>query len=488
MKMMSSAGQYGLALVLAVVTIAAGAPEAPVADAAKDADWNAVRALVVQGTDVNTPRGDGSTALHWASYWDNGEIADLLIQAGADVNAVTDLGVTPLWAASENGSPGMVARLLRAEANPNTALRSGETPLMTAARTGDPEVVRLLLVDGADHHAATRDGPRGQQTALMWAVAQQHPAVVEVLLEYGADVHARTSVFTQTFKTTRQTANNGTACVPREECNIVDVQQGGYTPILFAARVGDLASARLLLAAGADVNDVAPQGTSALVVAAHSGHGDVGRLLLEHGADPNAAGAGYTPLHGAILQKDARLVAALLAAGVDPETPLAAATPTRRDAVDYYFHPSFVGATPFWLAARFRSAEIMRLLAEYGADPLFVHIPQYWTSDRQNFGRQVFVSEGETTALMAAVGIGGLDPILAIEHRARVAEDARVGTLRPDPAVVAAMTLEAVKAAVEMGVDVNKANFNGQTALRTAEGVGYDAVVEYLVEHGATIN
>ena len=174
MKLMSSAGQYGLALALAVVTIAAGAPEAPVADAAKDADWTAVRALVVQGTDVNTPLGDGSTALHWASYWDNGEIADLLIQAGADVNAVTDLGVTPLWAASENGSPDMVARLLRAEANPNAAHRSGETPLMTAARTGDPEVVRLLLVDGADVDAATRDGPRGQQTALMWAVAQQH--------------------------------------------------------------------------------------------------------------------------------------------------------------------------------------------------------------------------------------------------------------------------------------------------------------------------
>ena len=487
MKVMSSAGQYGLALVLAVVTIAAGAPEAPVADAAKDADWTAVRALVVQGTDVNTPRGDGSTALHWASYWDNGEIADLLIQAGADVNAVTDLGVTALWAASENGSPDMVARLLRAEANPNTALRSGETPLMTAARTGDPDVVRLLLVDGADHRAATRDGSRGQQTALMWAVAQQHPAAVEVLLEYGADVHARTSVFMETVKTMRETRALGRQCLPREECYLIDIQRGGYTPLLFAARVGALASARLLVAAGADVNDVAPQGTSALVVAAHSGHGDVGTLLLEHGADPNAAGAGYTPLHGAILQNDARLVAALLAAGADPETPLAASTPVRRDSVDYYFHPAFVGATPFWLAARFKSAEIMRLLAEHGADPLFVHNPQYWDADRQNYGRQEFIIEGETTALMAAVGIGGRNPIIATEHRARVTESARVGRQRNEGRV-AAMTLEAVKAAVEMGVDVNKANFNGQTALRTARGVGYDAVVEYLVEQGATIN
>ena len=488
MKVMSSAGRYGLILALAVVTITAGAPEAPVADAAKDADWTAVRALVEQGTDVNTPLGDGSTALHWASYWDNGEIADLLIQAGADVNAVTDLGVTPLWAASENGSPDMVARLLRAEANSNVALRSGETPLMTAVRTGDPEVVRLMLVDGADVNAATGEGPHGQQTALMWAVAQQHPAAVEVLLEHGADVHARSSVFTQVVKTTRETANDGTACVPREECYIIDIQQGGYTPLLFAARVGDLVSARLLVAAGADVNDVAPQGTSALVVAAHSGHGDVGRLLLEHGADPNAAGAGYTPLHGAILQKDARLVAALLAAGADPEIPLAASTPTRRDSVDYYFHASFVGATPFWLAARFRSAEIMRLLAEHGADPLFVHSPEYWAIDRRSVGRRRRITEGETTALMAAVGIGGRDPIISIEHRARVEEDARVGTQGSDPAVVAAMTLEAVKVAVELGVDVNKANANGETALRAAMAAEYDAVVELLVEQGATIN
>ena len=125
---------------------------------------------------------------------------------------------------------------------------------------------------------ATGEGPHGQQTALMWAVAQRHPAVVEVLLEHGADVHARSSVFTQVVKTTRETANDGTACVPREECYIIDIQQGGYTPLLFAARVGDLVSARLLVGAGADVNDVAPQGTSALGVAAHSGHGDVGRL------------------------------------------------------------------------------------------------------------------------------------------------------------------------------------------------------------------
>ena len=126
---------------------------------------------------------------------------------------------------------------------------------------------------------------------------------------------------------------------------IIDLSQGGYTPLLFAARVGDLVSARLLVAAGADVNDTAPYGTSAAVVAAHSGHGELAAFLIEQGADPNA--------------------------------PVVRSTPVRRDSVDYYLHPSYVGATPFWLAARFSAPAIMRLLAEHGADPLIAHRPVY---------------------------------------------------------------------------------------------------------------
>ena len=80
--------------------------------------------------------------------------------------------------------------------------------------------------------------------------------------------------------------------------------RGGATPLLFAARVGDVESARLLLKAGADANDSQPDGVSALVLAAHSGHGQVAALLLEHGADPDAFGSGYTALHAAILRSD----------------------------------------------------------------------------------------------------------------------------------------------------------------------------------------
>ena len=77
---------------------------------------------------------------------------------------------------------------------------------------------------------------------------------------------------------------------------------------MFAARSGDSGSARLLLSAGANVNDALPDGTSALVLAAHSGHGELAVLLLEKGARPDAAQSGYTALHAAVLRSDLPLV------------------------------------------------------------------------------------------------------------------------------------------------------------------------------------
>ena len=464
-------------LVLAAMGIAAGGADMPLADAAKNADWGAVRALLEDGADVSTPQGDGTTALHWAGYWDDSVSADLLIRAGANVNAANDLGVTPLWTACENGSAAMVARLLQAGASPQAALLSGETLLMTAARTGNAEIVEQLLEKGANVNA--KEHGRGQN-ALMWAVSERQSDVVEVLLSHGADVHERSKVWTEVVKTTPEPWNHSDY--------ITDVQQGGYTPLLFAARVGDLASAKLLVTAGADVNDTAPYGTSALVVAAHSGHGELAAFLLDHGADHSAAGAGYTALHAALLQKDEDLVGALLVHGADPNAPLLTSTPMRRDSVDFYFHPSFVGATPFWLAARYSAPRIMYRLAEHGADPRFVHHARYHRGGQSLSGNPL-IEEGGTTAVMAAVGMGGRAPLVAVDRLARIAEGAPVGGRRgPNPVEHEAVTLEAVRFAVQLGVDADTANANGDTALHAAAARGYDTVIEFLAANGAMLN
>lgn len=482
---MTRVGRILTLLALAGLPVAAAAPlESPLADAAQRAEWTRVETLLQQGADVNARQGDGSTALHWASYWDHLQIAARLIRAGTDVNATNDLGVTALWAAAENGSASMVATLLEAGADPNSALPFGETPLMTAARTGNADVVGQLLAKGAAVDAATEEGAYGAQTALMWAVSERHPAVVEVLLSHGADVHARSTTFTETVKTISTYANYGLQCVPREECYITEVQSGGFTPLLFAARVGDLASARLLVAAGADVNETTPDGASALAIAALSGHRAVGAFLLDSGADPNAAAGGYAPLHAAILHRDLTLVETLLAAGANPNARVSASTRYTRDSADFFFPPWLVEAPAFWLAARHREAQIMRVLARYGADPLATHSPAYWTTDQRKAAGRMWVEEGETTAVMAAVGLGGRDPLWAVDHRARVAEATELGQLF-DRADAEAATLDAVRVAVELGVNVNAVNARGRTAAGTAADDGFEEVAAFLVAHGA---
>jgi uncharacterized protein len=427
---------------------AGGGGRPPLVDAARNRDWHALRALLQEKADVNAAEGDGATALHWSCYHDDEESADLLLRAGVAVNAATDLGVTPLWIASLNGNPSLVRRLLEAGANPNAALLLGETPLMAAARSGYPDVVEQLLARGANGNARAGRG----QTALMWAVSQKHPAVVKVLLAHRADVSVRSEVWSEMMAVPPHGYPGYNKMIPH----------GGDTALLFAARAGDLASAKLLVAAGADVNDADAWGVSATVLAAHSGYGELVGFLLDQGADPNRAEAGFSAIHIAILRRDERMVNALLAHGADPNTPLRTWTPTRRSSRDFHFQPALVGATPFWLAARFCEPGIMRLLVQHGADPLFVHQSEY-------VGGEGFQQHTEvTTALMAAMGMGG-----------------GAAWVPPDSAERETLTLEAVKLAAALGVDVNAANTDGRTALDAARSLGYASVTQFLVEKGA---
>ena len=348
-------------VLLALASVGNAASDARLVQAARDRDAASVRALLAEGADVNATQPDGTTALHWAAHWDDLDTADLLIRRDANVNAMNELGATPLWVSCVHGGAPMIERLLQAGADVNAALPSGETPLMTAARTGIVEAVRALLNHGADVDAI--EFSRGQ-TALMWAVAQRHTDVAGLLIQHGADVRARSSI-------RRVIVNTGTAGgdAEFEGSMVVPEDRGGYTALLFAARHGDVASARLLLDAGADANDTAPTGTSALVVAAHGGHAALATFLLEQGADPNAADAGYTALHAAVLRGDDELLQALLAHGADPNTRLARATPFRRLGRDWAMDWTWVGATPFWMAAMFADAAMMQALAAGGAVP-----------------------------------------------------------------------------------------------------------------------
>src|SRR5262245_12109039 len=220
-----------LAILLIATGAAAAGGDTRLIEAVRNQDDQQVRTLLNQHPDVNARSGDGSTALLWASHWNALEIAGMLIRAGADPNAANDFRMTPLSQACTNGSAAFVELLLKAGANPNTPIATGVPPIMTCARSGNANAVRILIAGDANVNARE---PAQNQTALMWAAAERHPEVVRTLIAAKADLLAHT--------------------------------KNGFTALHFAAREGDIESARLLLAAGVNINvkslpDAAPTGT-----------------------------------------------------------------------------------------------------------------------------------------------------------------------------------------------------------------------------------
>jgi len=278
-----------LVLTLQTVSVQA-ATELSLVDAAKAQDWAEVQALLKSGqADVNAAQPDGATALAWSAYWDEVKSAKRLLRSGADANAANDYGITPLILACQNRSLRMVEALLDSGADPNRTQWSGVTPLMAAAKSGNADIVRALIDADADVSAPE---PRRGQSALMWAISYGYPTSARVLIEAGADVAAQTTKLNEDFTPMDLEAYTK---------SVSGTAQGGYTALMFAARQGDLATARLLLARGADVNTISGADGSALVIASAAGHEDLSLLLLDAGADPASADAGgVTALHYAL--------------------------------------------------------------------------------------------------------------------------------------------------------------------------------------------
>jgi ankyrin repeat protein len=419
------------------------AADALIADAAEKTDWAGVRALLKKTVDVNAGQPDGMTALHWAAYHDDPEIAELLLRAGASVKAANRYGVTPLSLACTNGDAAMVELFLNAGADPNASLPGGETPLMTAARTGSLASVKALLARGAI--VDSKDDRRGQ-TALMWAAAEGHADVAQTLIDAGADVRAR---------------------VP-----------SGLTSLMFAAREGRLDVVRVLLKAGADANEtisvdnsgprrrgygggLPAAGTTPLLLAVKNAHFELAAALLDAGANPNADGPGYTVLHlitvvrkpgvgdndpapeGSGSMTSLELVNALVAHGANVNarmTKKANLNNTRANEL---------GATPFFLAALTADAELMKALVKLGADPALTNAEN-------------------STPLMEAAGLASRSP----------GEDA--GTEKE--------VLEAVQVLLDLGADLNAVDKNGETAMHGAAYKNLPQVVRFLAAKGAKID
>jgi ankyrin repeat protein len=465
-------------------------PEARIVEAAARQDMATVRTLLKQrGVNVNAARADGVTALLWAAHWNDLQTTDALLKAGAKVNAADDHGVTPLSQACENASVAMVEKLLQAGANPNAAQESGLTPLMIAAHTGNVVIVKALLARGADIDAATKES---KDRALMWAIADKHADIFHSLIEAHADVH---------------TAN-----------------AKSFTPLMIAARNGDIEMAKVLIDAGVNVNETGPDRTHVLPFAINAGQAAFAMFLLEQGADPEGSMGGVRALHTAVggvngwlmpwgrshgfggfgmgggvgrnggarggINAAARLqlVKALLARGADPNSRVT----TSSMFMDYIGYPTkgafepfscgtgdLLGATPLWLAAYNANGSV----GGFGGDGNQQQPTLEMTAEANPQSTAIIRALIDARADLRLTTVDGTTPLMVAAGLGRCTFSPGLQRGRRSTSAEAAVTV-----LLDAGADINAVNEADFTALHGAAMRGLDEVLKILVDRGATIN
>ena len=508
----------GVPGVLAVLAVAASLQVSaqsatPVADAARDGNAAAVRALLDKGADARAAHGDGMSALHWAAMKGDVELVAILVRAGANLKAATRIDeVTPLLLAAENGHTAVVRALLDAGADANATDASGTTALMLAAGAGAADAIRSLVERGADVN--TRDRVL-ERTALMFAAGKNRPAAIEALAAAGATVGATSKVVDLAALSQGGPPRRGGGAAPAPErpqvpgmdrpfiFNELVGSMGGLTALHFAAREGYADAARALIAAGASVSQhSAGDRTSPLLIAVINGHFDLAHALIERGADVTApSAAGVTPLYAVLnvqwapksmypqprAQLQQRLtyidlMKELLEKGADPNARLIkkvwySGYNTDMSGVDE------AGATPFWRAAYASDLEAMRLLVSHGADP---NIPTLRPPGRPRTGDMPGYRDTiEDISGLPPVPVGGpgVPPLLAATG-VGYGEGYAANTHRYAPSGF----LPAVKYLVEeLGADVNAVDHEGNTAIHNSAARGDTATILYLVSKGADV-
>jgi ankyrin repeat protein len=503
-------------------------------DAAMNGDREAVRSLLKQKIEINAPQGDGATALHWAAFRDDLEMAKMLVAAGADPKAATREGaITPLFMACTNGSAPMIAELLKAGADPNAANVNGTTALMTAASSGSADAVKLLLDRGADIKA--KESAHGQ-TALMFAAALNRDAVVRLLLSRGAELNAAT-----VSKTVERVRFD-------QDGNIVEdrpAPAGGRGPRPATAAAQDKADEAADAAAAADAakaaleaskaeidalgralgfqqaqfllgktrpraGDIAGRaprrvgpektgGMTALLFAAREGHVETARALVEGGADLNQMSAdGFSPLVMAIANGHLALAKYLLDKGADPNKVSVSGLTALYAVIDVQWAPHAWFPQPTTEQETVGYLELMKDLIEHGANVNAAVGEKLWFRSYTN--DYTWVDPAGATPFWRAAQSSDIAAMhVLVDHGA----DPKIASKSGDTPLMAAAGigwaanwtvnapypfLDAVKYCVELGNDLNAADNRGYTALHGAAYLGKNDMVEYLVSKGAKVD
>jgi ankyrin repeat protein len=286
--------------------------ETALMEAARQGNLATVHALMEGHADPNAQEmNGGQNALMWAISERHAAVTEELVRRGADIAARSKAGFTPLMFAAQQGDTDSARILLAAGASPNEVMpRTGLTPLLLASAMGRAKVAALLLDHSADPDAVAASG----FSALHYAARRRGAAAVTIiaaLIKHGAKPNVRLN-----------------QKKPSETPNGVVLQ--GATPLALAADINNIESVKALIDGGADPLIPTTLGTTPLMLAAGAGT-DVVRsrspaertvaiatvkLLVEHGSDVNAAGQfGWTALHSATYQGLNDVIAFLVGKG-----------------------------------------------------------------------------------------------------------------------------------------------------------------------------
>jgi ankyrin repeat protein len=462
-------------------------------EAAEQGDRATALRLLAGHADANAAGPDGTTAIMYAASNDDLDLVRALVKAGAHVNAKNQFGTSALTEAAILGSAPVIDALLKAGADPNTKNPEGETALMAAARSGKVDAARLLLDAGADVNAKET---WGGQSAVMWAAAQSQPAMIRLLASRGADVNARGVIRQWERKVITE---------PRPK----DMNKGGFTPLLYAAREGCVECARELMAAKADPDLEDPDRVTPLNMALLNVHFDVAAYLIKAGADVDkwdlfgrsplymAADVSSLPTKGngavAVIPSEDKISALdvaklLLDAGANPNLQLKRRPPYRDVPQDRQGDTILAqGATPLLRAARAGDAKFVELLLTHGA---LVDLP----------------SKEGVTPLMAAAGVEFGTRVTRGRNRTNEGVLATMRLLLDAGADINARMVTEPKAAVSQDASYRAAAAVGrggrgsqsqvpspsavphETALHGAAERGYTAFVKFLAENGADLD
>lgn len=249
-----------------------------------------ISAALEQGLDVNRIETDGTTLLMRAIHNRNTDLARLLIESGADISLTNRYGMAPLILAVRRNNLEITTLLLAYGADANTLSVEGESVLMSASKTGNVELIKILLAGNAEHYS-----PNGE----LILTSKADPNIIEGWKGQTAIMWAAAYGHAETIRLLIEAGAD--IDQPSFVVNVAPVArdwlQGGFvytaipkgrmTALHFAAREGKLESIRALIEAGADLNLVDDDKSSALILAIFNGHLDVAGALLDAGADPD---------------------------------------------------------------------------------------------------------------------------------------------------------------------------------------------------------